>query len=420
MTSGTDLLDAPAASPAAELHACLDRVCGVEVDGLSGEAQAALLQSLVRAESRVAALRMRVLAAADRSKTALKAGAASTGQWAAKLANTDQIEAQRQVGLATGLNQRARTQEALLAGTISAEHAAVIVRADRDLPVSVTHEQREIVEAALVEKARSLSPGGLRRAARRALAAVEPDPVVVNAHENDLLAAEEDHARTRTRLTLHDNKDGTLTGHFTIPTAQGHLLRKVLQAITAPRRGRLGASAAQIGDREARTDWDRARGEAFCELLEHLPTDHLHPRTAATLIVTVEHDTLREALQVAHLDTGTDLSAGEARRLACNAGIIPAVLGGASLPLDLGRSSRLFTETQRTALGLRHHTCAADGCERPYAWCELHHQDPWSHGGKTDLDQAIPLCHWHHRRIHDPHYQHTRARDGSLTFHRRT
>ncbi|WP_441924715.1 hypothetical protein [Marmoricola sp. RAF53] len=141
----------------------------------------------------------------------------------------------------------------------------------------------------------------------------------MDAHDNDLLAAEEERARTRTRLTLHENADGTLTGHFTIPTAQGHLLRKVLQAITAPRRGRLGASAAQTGDREAPTDWDRARGEAFCELLEHLPVDHLHPRTAATLIVTVEHDTLRKALKVAHLDTGADLSAGEARRLACGA-----------------------------------------------------------------------------------------------------
>ncbi|WP_441928049.1 HNH endonuclease signature motif containing protein [Marmoricola sp. RAF53] len=133
--------------------------------------------------------------------------------------------------------------------------------------------------------------------------------------------------------------------------------------------------------------------------------------------MTVEHDTLRDALKVAHLDTGADLSAGEARRLACGAGIIPAVLGGTSLPLDLGRSSRLFSEAQRTALGLRHDTCAADGCERPYAWCELHHEEPWSHGGNTDLAQAIPLCHFHHRRIHDPHYEHVRARDGAVVFH---
>ena len=44
------------------------------------------------------------------------------------------------------------------------------------------------------------------------------------------------------------------------------------------------------------------------------------------------------------------------------------------------------------------------GCDRPYAWCELHHEDPWSHGGRTDLDLAVPLCGYHHRRMHDPRF----------------
>jgi hypothetical protein len=211
-----------------------------------------------------------------------------------------------------------------------------------------------------------------------------------------------------------------VTGHFTVPTLHGHLLRKVLETMTAPRRGRLGAAQAQVGDNTGlRTDWDRARGEAFCELLEHLPTDHLHPRTAATMVITIAEQTLRQALAVAQLDTGADLSAGEARRIACGAGLIPAVLGGASVPVDMGRSARLFTETQRTALGLSHRICAADGCERPFAWCELHHLKPWSHGGQSDLANAIPLCHFHHQRIHDPDYEHWHGTNG-VTFRQRT
>ena len=71
------------------------------------------------------------------------------------------------------------------------------------------------------------------------------------------------------------------------------------------------------------------------------------------------------------------------------------------------------------AKGLEHPTCAANGCERPYAWCELHHRTPWSHGGRTDLHDAIPLCHWHHQRIHDHHYLHTYQPDGTITFRRR-
>ncbi|MCW2755395.1 MAG: endonuclease [Marmoricola sp.] len=416
MTSSTAVLTA---DPVAELHACLDRVALVDADELDAAGQADLLLSMTRAEARIAAVKLTVLAAAERTRTALRSGAASTGQWAAKVINTDQAAAHRQVGLAQGLDRRIATQRALSAGDISPEHAAVIIQADRQLPSQIKAEQRDVVERTLISKAQALSPGALRKAARRALAAVEDDTMVVDAHENEIVADLEARARARTRLTMYDNADGTVTGHFTIPVLQGHLLRKVLETITAPRRSRLGATHAQAGDQEARTDWDRARGDAFCELLEHVPTDHLHPKTAATLVVSLELDTLRDALKVAHLDTDESLSADSVRRLACTSSLLPAVLDGASLPLDLGRSARLFSEAQRTALGIRHKTCAADGCERPFAWCELHHLVAWALGGKTDLDQAVPLCHFHHQRIHDGNYQHVRARDGSISFHQR-
>jgi len=96
------------------------------------------------------------------------------------------------------------------------------------------------------------------------------------------------------------------------------------------------------------------------------------------------------------------------------------VLDGRSVPLDLGRSRRLFSEHQRIAAGLTHSTCAADGCERPFAWCELHHRRPWASLGRTDLADAVPLCHFHHQRIHDPRFLHARLPDGSLRFRRRT
>ena len=101
------------------------------------------------------------------------------------------------------------------------------------------------------------------------------------------------------------------------------------------------------------------------------------------------------------------------------AGLIPAVLGSASVALDLGCETRLFSQAQRIAVGLRYDTCAADGCERPYAWCELHHQRPWRQGGRTDLANAVPLCHFHHRRIHDHAYDHRHVPDGKIRFTRK-
>ncbi len=83
------------------------------------------------------------------------------------------------------------------------------------------------------------------------------------------------------------------------------------------------------------------------------------------------------------------------------------MLGGASVPLDLGRERRFFSEAQRTTLATKYDSCATAGCDRPYAWSELHHQHPWQHGGTTDLDRAIPLCPRHHGKIHDTGYLNT-------------
>ena len=91
------------------------------------------------------------------------------------------------------------------------------------------------------------------------------------------------------------------------------------------------------------------------------------------------------------------------------------------MPLDLGRTRRLHTRTQRRALALIHDTCAVAGCERPFAWCEIHHHRlPWQRGGPTDLDNGLPLCGHHHRRAHDTHFDLRRRPDGDYTFHRRT
>ncbi|MGH3510619.1 MAG: DUF222 domain-containing protein, partial [Nocardioidaceae bacterium] len=315
------------------------------------------------------------------------------------------------------------TGAALGLGTISPDHARVIVDATAQLPTAVTDDQRAVVEAALVEKAKVTNPKTLRQLARRALEAVEADRAAVDAHEDALMRGEERSARAKARLTMHDNDDGTTIGHFTVPALQASMLRKILDSMTAPRRARLGASEAQTGPALERRDWAHARGLAFLELLEHLPTDHLHGKVPATIVVTVQHDKLVERLDavgVLSTDAAGSLSAGEARRLACSAGLLPAVLNGESLPLDLGRTKRLFSEAQRVALATRHRSCAADGCERPFAWCELHHDSPFAAGGPTDLANAVPVCNFHHQRLHDPAYKHRRQPDGSLSFHRRT
>jgi hypothetical protein len=137
-------------------------------------------------------------------------------------------------------------------------------------------------------------------------------------------------------------------------------------------------------------------------------------------VVTIDLTSLLSGLGEATTGDGTRITAGQARRLACRAGLVPAVLDGASRPLDVGRKKRLFTAAQHTALALQHDTCQAEGCEVPSTWCEAHHRDPWSGGGRTDLAQGMLLCPWHHHRIHDPAYRHRLHPDGNVRFHKRT
>ncbi len=168
-------------------------------------------------------------------------------------------------------------------------------------------------------------------------------------------------------------------------------------------------------------------GAAFSRLLERFPATRL-PRAggvSATVVVLIDYDKLLTGLGAARLDTGEAISAGAARRLACEAGLVPAVyrrvLDGPSVVLDVGRRRRLHSETQRIALTVRDGGCTAEGCDRPPGWCHAHHDEvPWSAGGGTSVEKGRLLCPFHHAKAHSPGYDLTRLPDGQVRFHRRT
>jgi len=104
------------------------------------------------------------------------------------------------------------------------------------------------------------------------------------------------------------------------------------------------------------------------------------------LTVTIDHEWLR--LQVGHglLDSDAAISPGEARRLACDAGIVPMVLGSRSQPLDVGRLSYTIPDGMRRAVHARDRGCTFPGCTRRPRRCQVHHARHWIDGGPTQLD----------------------------------
>ena len=122
---------------------------------------------------------------------------------------------------------------------------------------------------------------------------------------------------------------------------------------------------------------------------------------AGTLVVTISHDELMKGVGAARIDGISEpMSVSAARRLTCNAGILPLVLGATSQPLDLGRSQRLFSVGQRRAIGERDRGCVTPGCDAPPGWTEVHHIIPWSRGGPTDYKNGVLLCAFHHHQVH--------------------
>jgi hypothetical protein len=409
----------PVLACVAEMSASLDRVASVDPAYMTTPAKATALTDLSRVLTRAQALLLRVLATAD--DVALDAGARSVEAWLAHETHADVGPTLAAGHLADALETRWRLAgEALGQGRINQAQARVIARAMDELPSDLDAELLEKAETHLLAEAAHFDPRRLRVLGRRILEVVAPG--VAEDQERRLLEAEESLARRTTELTMRRRGDGTTDVHARISDAVAGRLRTYLEAYAAPRRGHLDAAAD-------RTDPETGRpvarsvlmGRAFCSMLESVPAQRLprHGGSATTVLVTVDLETLRSQLGAAGLDTGTRISAGEAMRLACNASIVPVVLDGRGQPLHLGRARRLFASAQRLAMGIRDRGCRARGCTIPASWCEAHHLEPWSRGGRTDLDDGALLCSWHHHRAHDTDYRTDTMPNGDIRFRRR-
>ena len=271
--------------------------------------------------------------------------------------------------------------------------------------------ERHLIALACDHDARALRVLG-----RRLFEVIAPEQA--DAHEARLLEKEEREAAGVVRFRMVEDGHGRVHGSFTLDALHGAMLKKALLAYAAPRHR--AATAGVLGERRPGPE---RMGRAFAEYVAGYPVEQLPQAggVAATVVVTMDVETLTGGLRAASLDTGQQITAATARRLACEAGIIPAVLGTDSVALDLGRKTRFHTEPMRIAIALRDKTCTAEGCDWPPGLCHAHHDDlPWSHGGGTSTKHGRLLCPRHHARAHDPAFTTTKLPGGKIAFTRRT
>jgi hypothetical protein len=262
-----------------------------------------------------------------------------------------------------------------------------------ELALRASADDVSMIERVLVDLAPSLTTRELRRLCREAIEHADPDGA----------EPREDELRRRSGVQIVRRRDGLVQWIITMHPEAAGFLTTAVDARTAPRR----QPTFHEDDVELAVEHDdRTLGQQRLDALVSIARDSLCrddgelAGTPVTMVVRLDYEALLSGIGSARIDgIDTPISAATARRLACDAEIIPAVFGGPSERLELGRSKRLFSKVQRRAIAIRDGGCTWPGCTAPPGWCEVAHIVAWLLGGETNLDNGLLLCPFHHRRF---------------------
>ncbi|MGC4838185.1 DUF222 domain-containing protein [Micromonospora vinacea] len=366
----------------------------------------AALDAAHRLEQRLAAVKLALVRELDGRGTPRAQGASCTAVWLRERLRLTIPAARRLIDLATALDTgNPGIRQALADGAISLDQARVIADTVDTVQATAGTETADKAVGVLVDWAAQFDPTHLRKIGTRILDHVAPD-IAETAARAALDAEARRTARDR-HLTLSEQTDGRLRLTGTLDSETAGLLRAAIDPLTTP-----------SGPDDTRSPGQR-RHDALTELCRlTLRTGQLPDSggDSAQIVITTSYDGLARQLSTGALDIGLELTPDTVRRLACDATILPAVLGGTGQVLDVGRQRRLITGPLRRALVLRDRGCAFPGCDRPPRWCDAHHIHHWADGGTTSLTNAVLLCGHHHRHVHQTDWVVRLGDDGHPEF----
>ena len=381
MNEGLDLVQ----SGIAALWESTRSLRATENPGLAG-----LVEGLAEVEAQIVGLRLHLI------HEARLAGADDVLAGVRESVRTTTAQATSAMKLSAELGERFElVADALNNGRVSLAQAEAIVSGLKKLPAHLTRTELGECQKSILEHADTLGPTELRTLAARLLEVIDPERA--DAEEAKRLAAEERAAHRNRYLHLSPDHHGSMRITGQLPVAEAALLAAQLDALMPS-----ASSYAHSGEIPSR---DMRRADALvllCEAAAATGTLPAHGGDRPTVHVTIDYDTLVTGLGAAGifgLDGVTPISAGDARRLACDAKIIPVVLDGNSRPLDVGGEKRFFTPAMLTALTERDQGCAFPHCNTAPASCHAHHITPWWAGGPTSIDNGVLLCPHHHRVV---------------------
>ncbi|MBF4571793.1 DUF222 domain-containing protein [Herbiconiux sp. VKM Ac-1786] len=286
-------------------------------------------------------------------------------------------------------------------GVLGTEAAAAIVKqcavlADRGCPADVV----SLAEETLVDQtiACRLTADETFRAAIHLREVLDPD----GAEPRDEVL------QMQRSLTIAQSSDGMYRGKFALTPEQGGVWFSSIRAMQSPR---VSGPRFVDGDEYATADGRTAaqkNADTVTELIARAAGAEDMPRingAIATVNVHMTLDDLEKGRGVGWID-GIDqpVPASTVEQLQCSSPVAATLFGDRGEVLFHGKAKRLFTPAQNRALAARDGGCVWPSCDRPPSFCETHHADEWVSDdhppGRTDIDNGVLLCHFHHSHLH--------------------
>lgn len=339
--------------------------------------------------------------AMERGETGSAPGTSGARQWLRRWAPSLRAGgAGSVVAVAAAFRKAANApiEAAVASGQLPVRAAAAVVAEHDRLQPLLGPQAQEPVLTCLIDLAAEHGAAACRRVRPFLLARYGAEGV---------LQEQQDAARRLAALSAPMVAEGSAPGlelfeyRLTLDVEAKEVLEAAIGPLSAPRPSDDGPD---LRPRQQR------RAEALVEVVQRaIAAGESVPTTAKSqLFVTVDYDTLAAGLSgggstVGGASSGTLLGPETVRRLACDAALIPVVLGSEGQVLDWGRERRLFTVAQTKRLWLRDGGCTYPGCDLPAHWAQAHHLVHWADGGETDLGNAALLCRHHHTTVHTRH-----------------
>ncbi len=355
----------------------LDGLAALDLAVMSGEQLQRGVLAMQAVIDRERVIQSRWLAEADERNIASAAGHRDMASWLAAKGKTSKRAANKQARLGKALNAHPELADAVDAGTLSPDAADALA------PTLDGEHSGNTLE--LVQACAGATPDQARAAGHRFRELNPPHGQSARDREEEL--------RQKRALRFSDNGDGTTRVDGTLTNFDARTVQDALRGI--------------IG--KPLTGDDRTFDQKMADALVQLCTAQNNGGVKGgrsnlpTILITIDINDLNGHTNGPGYTSRGDVIPAEAiRNMTWNANLQRILLDD-SKPLDIGRASRLATDSQWRALAVRDGGCRGEDCPIPPEWCEVDHIDEWhAQHGFTDIDRLVLWCIFHHHFRHRP------------------